>query len=205
MRQIDEVHDLQRVFREILKGMSRPGTITNVLQDDSNSDQHQEQYPCALPMWLTLLTLLDSEVCYSVLADNVEEIKNKISAYTLAKFTDVKQADFIIVLKESDEVDVKQALQQCKIGTLVDPQQAATWIFEVEVISSEPQLQLKGPGIKAVQNLQVKGVTNMWGERLERVKEYPLGIEMIFAAQNGDLVCIPRTTKVEKKVSEWVM
>ncbi|WP_413375520.1 phosphonate C-P lyase system protein PhnH [Alkalihalobacillus sp. 1P02AB] len=203
MLKIDEVHDLQRVFREILKGMSRPGTITNVLKADSDYKQHE--YPCSLPTWLTILTLLDSEVSYTVLSEETDEIKNKISAYTLAKYTEVAQADFIIVLKGCDESIIKRALSECKIGTLIDPDQAATWVFEIESISSHRQLQLKGPGIKAVKDIEIAGMSNIWKGRSEKVKEYPLGIDMIFADQYGNLVCIPRTTKVEEKVSEWVM
>jgi alpha-D-ribose 1-methylphosphonate 5-triphosphate synthase subunit PhnH len=37
----------------------------------------------------------------------------------------------------------------------------------------------------------------MWQARDERTKEYPLGIDLIFADDTAQIVCIPRTTLVK--------
>lgn len=191
---IDQVHDMQQVYRKLLHSMSRPGTISSI-QDIAGRVDYK--LPCYQATLLCLLTLLDAEVTFHILSDEKQELVEKISEYTLAKYAPINEADFVIVLHDDTESAIIQTIEHCKIGNLIDPQNSATWIIESPPIANGEELALTGPGIKHHAQLQVGFTPLMWQARNERTKEYPLGIDLIFVDDQAQLACVPRTTSVE--------
>ncbi|WP_059103105.1 phosphonate C-P lyase system protein PhnH [Shouchella shacheensis] len=191
---IDEVHDLQQVYRKILHCMSRPGTISSLKEGVEHGDL---DVPCYDATFLSALTLLDAEVSFAVVSENSPFFSETLAAYTLAKVAPTHEADYIIVLQDASEHAVLEALHQCKVGQLIDPQRSATWIMERSLIENQAELRLTGPGIQEEAVLKMGFPSKMWQVRNERVKEYPLGIDMICTDVQAQLVCIPRTTKVD--------
>lgn len=196
---IDQVHDLQFVFRNVLHSMSRPGTISS-LQSATQKVEHA--LPCYDATLLCVLTLLDTEVTFHVLSDGNDDLKAKVSEYTLAKHVPVTEADFIIALRGNDEMKLLHAMSNCKIGTLVNPEQSATWIVESSSVVNEGELVLQGPGIEASASLHTDFTRTLWEARNERTKEYPLGVDLLFADEGAHIVSVPRTTSVQVREVE---
>ncbi|WP_231710845.1 phosphonate C-P lyase system protein PhnH [Gracilibacillus suaedae] len=192
---IDQIHDLQQVYRNILHSMSRPGNISKL---NSITKKLKEEFPCNHAFFLSALTFLDAEVTFHVIANEVkkERLTEIISSYTMSKTDTVDQADFILMLQDAPEYQIEQAFIECKVGNLRDPQLSATWILESDLLSNSAGLSLSGPGINGVQQLQTGLSPSFWQKRNEKVKEYPLGIDVILADFSSQVACIPRTTSV---------
>lgn len=192
---IDQIHDLQQVYRKVLHSMSRPG---NISQLNNITEKMDEELPCNNAFFLCTLTLLDAEVTFHVVANEEDKARltEIISSYTMSQTAPMDKADFILLLQDTPEYHVEQVLRECKIGSLLDPQQSATWIMESVHLSNSPALSLSGPGINGVQPLQTGSDGEFWKRRNERVREYPLGIDVILADFSNQIACIPRTTSV---------
>ena len=191
---IDQVHDLQQVYRKILHSMSRPGTISSLAADMAG--QVDINLACYDATIISAMTFLDAETTFHILSEDQQELIAKISEYTSAKYAPINVADFVIVLREDTENAIKSAIQSCKNGTLIDPQLSSTWIIESTPLSNEGELILTGPGIQHTAQLHTSFDLSMWQARNERTKEYPLGIDLIFTDENAQVVCIPRTTTI---------
>lgn len=191
---IDQVHDLQQVYRKILYSMSRPGDIS-ILREQAK--QVDYQLPCYDATLLSAMALLDGEVSFHLISEKQQQVGGKISEYTLAKQAPADKADYIIVLQDATELSILQAIYQCKIGDLIDPQNSSTWIIETPKLSNTAELKLMGPGIKNEVKLFTGIYTKAWQARKERINEYPLGIDLIITDAQAHIVCIPRTTTVE--------
>ena len=191
---IDQVHDLQSVYRELLHSMSRPGSISSIQEI---ADRVRFNLPCYDATFICAMTLLDAEVTFHILSKNNQDLIDKISEYTLASYAPASEADFIIILRADTEAEITDCMKQCKIGDLIDPQKSSTWIIESSSLSNERGHLLTGPGIKATSTLQASFSKSLWQTRNERVKEYPLGIDLIFTDEKAQLACVPRTTKIE--------
>ncbi|WKA58416.1 phosphonate C-P lyase system protein PhnH [Planococcus shenhongbingii] len=189
---IDQIHDLQQVYRKILHSMSRPGTIS-VLEEAKQLDY---ELPCKKSTMLCAMTVLDAEVTFHILPGNQQKLIEKISEYTSARYAPIEEADFVIILKNASKEDVLQAMRQCKIGSLIDPQLSSTWIIESEGLAEEGNLSLSGPGIESHASLHAGMLESFWKARSSRIKEYPMGIDLIFVDDDSGIVCIPRTTRV---------
>lgn len=193
---IDQVHDLQQVYRKILHSMSRPGTISSLTDIAERLDLN---LPCYDATILSAMTFLDAETTFHILSEDQQELIEKISEYTSAKYAPINVADFVIVLREDTETAIQSAIQNCKNGTLIDPQLSSTWIIESAPLSTEGELTLTGPGIQHTCRLHTSFNQSMWQARNEKTKEYPLGIDLIFTDENAQVVCIPRTTSISIK------
>ncbi|MFJ7825913.1 phosphonate C-P lyase system protein PhnH [Psychrobacillus sp. NPDC096623] len=190
---IDQVHDLQAVYRKILHCMSRPGTISSLTDIAERVDMN---LPCYDATILSAMTFFDAETTFHILSEDQQELIEKISEYTSAKYAPIDVADFVIVLREDTKTAIKIAIQSCKNGTLIDPQLSSTWIIESAPLSNEGELTLTGPGIKHTSQLHTSFDQLMWQARNEKTKEYPLGIDLIFTDENAQVVCVPRTTSI---------
>ena len=193
--QVDLVYDTQQVFRTLLDGMAHPGKIVSL---SSLADPDSLGIGCYDSTFLTLLTLLDSEVCFHVLPGYETKTVAAISLHTGAKQVDVAEADYIIVPVDCPESVLIEAFSSAKIGTLIDPHTSATFVIESDSLSGQSNWQLKGPGIKDSAALTFPFSNELNQVRRIRNREYPMGIDLIFTESTGKLVCIPRTTKMKE-------
>ncbi|RCW69685.1 phosphonate C-P lyase system protein PhnH [Saliterribacillus persicus] len=193
---IDQVHDLQQVYRNMLDCMARPGTITS-LEQKTGLFEDQLSYNEAI--FLCALTVLDAEVTFYIIADTDkgDKLAELISSYTMARVTSIEKADFIIVLQGDIKEEINKALSICKMGDLINPQQSATWIVETAALSNNGGVTIHGPGIKESKQLQTGLWNEFWQTRNSKVKEYPLGIDLIFVDALNQISCVPRTTSVK--------
>lgn len=185
---IDTVHDTQETYRQLLDSMARPGKISELKEIEGHF------LPCQQGTFLTAMTLFDAEVSFHVVSDN--GLAQPLAEITFAIHTTAENADYIIVPEYATEEEILSVMESCRIGTLSDPQQSSTWIIEQKRIGNEAELFLTGPGIKEQVHFQTELSESFWDARNVKVKEFPLGIDLIFSDTNRRLASIPRTTKV---------
>lgn len=190
---IDQVHDLQFVFREILHTMSRPGQIQSL---ENLAGKNEFDLPMFDATLFTIMTLFDAEVSFHVLPASEHQVIEKVAGYTLATHTTVEEADFIIALRHAKEAEIIEAMEACKEGTLIDPHSAATWVVETAFSDQLVPVNLTGPGIKEQTTLHALS-SKIWEARNTKNSEFPLGNDLILTDENLQIACVPRTTQAE--------
>ncbi|KZE37273.1 hypothetical protein AV656_11940 [Bhargavaea cecembensis] len=201
--QLDSVHDIQKVYRELLQCMARPGKIADIRESAAKADFVRECHPAT---FLVIQTLLDAEVTFHVLGDRTDAVRRKIADYTFAVHTSAEEADYIIAPKDTSETDLLEAMSGCKTGTLENPHQSATWIIETGAIDGTSEWKLSGPGIRDEEEAPITLSEALVSTRNAKTQEFPTGIDLIFTDSDGCISCIPRTTAITaKEESAWVM
>ncbi|ALX50019.1 phosphonate C-P lyase system protein PhnH [Lentibacillus amyloliquefaciens] len=191
---VDYVHDLQNVYRQLLDSMARPGKINELLKEPERSN---ENLPCFDATLLTALTLLDGEVTFYIISGQQAELADKFSSYTLAKQTEIDEADFIFAMQDAPIQAILEGLDCCKCGSLENPQHSATWLIESNTLTNDPSVTLTGPGIQHYETLQTEVPQTIWAKRNAISQEFPLGIDMIFIDDKARTACVPRSTIVD--------
>ena len=201
--QLDSVHDIQKVYRELLQCMARPGRIADIRESAAKADFVRECHPAT---FLVIQTVLDAEVTFHVLGDRTDAIRRKIADYTFAAHASAGEADYIIALAGTSEQELLDAIRACKAGTLENPHQSATWIIESEALEGTAELKLSGPGIQDEADAPIALSEGLVSARNMKTQEFPTGIDLIFTDGDGRISCIPRTTAISaKEESAWVM
>ena len=193
----DLVHDIQKAYRKTLNCMAQPGTIENIEAESIRLDINVRFYN---PTMVLMFMLLDGEVTYKIISNEEKEVTNFVNQITFSKPSETEKADFIFILRDAAPEMVEEALRAAKIGDLVDPHKSATIVFEAEAISKEKEFALKGPGIQEINYVKVQAKGDWLKERDKKNIEYPLGVDMIFADEASNIMCLPRTTLVSKQV-----
>ena len=196
---LDTVHDIQIAYRKVIDCMSRPGHIGNIYEEADRVDLDIDFYNSTLVL---MLMLLDAEVNFKVFSKNEERITKFVSQLTYAKPQTVEKASFVFVLRDAEEIDIKEAFEKAYEGDLIDPHRSATIIVEADGITNDRDLILSGPGIKD-RNYIAIDLPSCWIDkrRLKNI-EYPLGVDTIIVDKNSKLICLPRTTQISKQVVE---
>ncbi|MGL4788738.1 phosphonate C-P lyase system protein PhnH [Cetobacterium sp.] len=193
LEKFDFVHDVQRIYRKLLDSTSKPGTINCVEQEVEKIDVH-----CSLSKGLMGMayTLLNIESKFFI--EDKKEAEY-IRLHTFAREKEIESAEFIFLdSKVCDEKKIIHILEQINIGTLENPHEGATLILKVPKISEDKYLELKGPGIKNSKFLKIETLgEDFFGKRAEINREFPLGVDMVFLDELGNICVLPRTTKVE--------
>ncbi|MBS4192563.1 phosphonate C-P lyase system protein PhnH [Bacillus sp. FJAT-49705] len=190
---LDVVHDLQSVYRHLVNSTARPGVISNLKEQAVHVDILPE---CFKSLVLLALTLLDQEASFKVYSEREDVITRQINQFTYAKKADGKQADYIFVLSDAPKGSLEKAIEQAKIGTPQNPHESATVIVEVGEMANEKGLDMKGPGIKNMEQINVLSLENWVEIRQKKNEQFPLGVELIFVDAKDQLLSLPRTTQI---------
>ncbi len=183
----DKILLTQKVYRTLLQAMARPGEIYSLPTS-----------PGANGLMLVIITLLDGEVSFHVIGDDIQKLTHDIYVETGSKVEDIEKADFIIITSGCS----KGLLLSAKRGTLLRPDLSATIIYSVNTLSrgncAGVYISLQGPGIKDKVFLCVEGIKKEEFYYLKEANsEYPLGVDSIFIDKDNNIVCIPRSSKLE--------
>ncbi|OPY92786.1 MAG: Alpha-D-ribose 1-methylphosphonate 5-triphosphate synthase subunit PhnH [Syntrophaceae bacterium PtaU1.Bin231] len=183
----------QRVFRQLLLAMSRPGRICTL----------PAAPPALCQPWGALLllleSLLDHEVGIAVVGGGeAEKLTARIMGRTQCRVADVGQADFVIVADGDSRGEVLRA----KRGTLQYPDASATIVFQVRSLVSTGRAQsgaiLKGPGIR--DEILLGAIRGLAARELDWLREanadFPLGVDAVFVDDTGRILGIPRSTDI---------
>lgn len=189
----DFVHDIQKVYRNLLDSMSKPGVINNIKNEVDKLDVYSDLSKGLMTLSYTLLNI------ESKFYTKDENDKNYIKLRTLGKPVDIEKAEFIIMdIAKYTKDEILNTLEKVQIGTLEDPHLGATVVIKTSNLSNDKKYILKGPGIKDIAYVNIEGIDmDFFNKRTEIMYEYPLGFDLIFIDSNGNLLCLPRTTKVE--------
>jgi len=190
---LDLVHDIQKVYRKVINSMARPGLIENIGEQSGKVDIDTGFYNQTL---VIMFMLLDAEVSFKIYSNQEEKITKFISQLTYAKSKSADEADFIFVLRDAGPKKLEEAFRKGKPGNLIDPHRSATIIVEVDKLSKDKDLVLKGPGIKDANYVKVDIEGDWIEERKKKNIEYPLGVDAIFIDRNSNIVAFPRTTQI---------
>lgn len=187
----DKVFDTQRIYRQTLDAMARPGKINALYQLKLNPPQGLNQAAAAIA-----LTMLDSETSF-YLALTSQDISEYLTLNTGARNCPVDCAEFIIACAD-------RALPELNVvncGTLLSPEKGATILFMVHRLATESNglaIVLTGPGIAGNSRLVIEG---MHPGNLQIIaslnQEYPLGVDMICVDNRGNVACIPRSSTMQ--------
>lgn len=181
LHSFDEVFDSQVVYRKLLEAMANPCRRLSV------REQADKMYGDDAILLAFAMTLLDNEMTFNTCGDTV--LASDIALLTLAQNTDTDKADFIFV---SDCSELENVFTKAKCGTLADPQLSATIIIRYSDDEYEKE-RLYGAGINGTVEIMLpKEAIKAMELRDKQKYEYPQGVDMIFASDNGDIFCIPR-------------
>lgn len=176
-----EVFDSQKMFRLILEAMSNSARAVSI-KEYALKMFGEEPALLAIAM-----TLLDNEVSFNTCENN--SLSDEIISLTLAKHTELANADFIFVCEATD---IKNVIENAKCGSLSDPHKSAAVIIR-DNGNAVCNIALRGPGIDGELTLPVSElVRDALRLRDEQCYEYPQGIDLLFVTVSGELFAIPR-------------
>lgn len=190
--QFDFVYDGQKVFRELLSAMANPGTVPCIGRE---AEKFQEQYASLLALGCTLLD--NEEKMY---VEKNPNLAAELHNLTLCREAELDKADYIFLSSELNYGSLEEVLRNVKHGTYSDPQQSATVILLCESIMGMESLSLCGPGVNGTKTIQVYPyIKKVIALRNQLQIEYPLGVDLIFTDRKGNLLAIPRLTKIAEQ------
>jgi len=198
---LDVVHDIQPVFRKLVTATSRPGTLVVLEREAKTLDVQME---CLSSTILLARTVLDPEVTFKVIAKEGEAVSRMINQLTYSKPVDLPEADFIFILHDASEEQMKEAINKAKVGNLFNPHESAMIILEVPDVTKGDSMILSGPGIQEESFISLPNVSAWLGVRNEKNIEFPLGIDMYFVDQQDRLIALPRTTQIKENGGEII-
>jgi alpha-D-ribose 1-methylphosphonate 5-triphosphate synthase subunit PhnH len=176
--------DSQRVFRQLLQAMSRPGQIVPL---DRLPDAPKPLSAAAAALALALFDL-DTPIWLSqALRDAAGDY---LAFHTGAPLTmDIGAAAFVLVADGNQLPD----LSKVALGDPEYPELSATVIVQVERLQIALARRLRGPGILGHVDIRVDGLAEaFWASLQANQKRFPLGFDTVLVA--GDMVlALPRT------------
>lgn len=179
--------DSHEYFRVLLKSMSRPGKIYQ-LPDATEA-------PFETTVFRLLNAVLDQQSSCCLLDGN-SELERELKFRAGVTFTDSERADFLLALAGDSDGKILTA----KRGQLDFPDEGATILFGIKQLSAGTAatgVYLTGPGIKDNIYPVIDGLAEQEIDHLKEVNaNYPLGIDCIFVDRSGQLMCIPRSTRI---------
>ncbi len=169
---LDPVHDTRATFRALCGALSRPGTVESAPAPADHA---------------VVATLVDHEVTAAVDDTRLREALERAGRLSPA---DPAEAD-VCHAAGVPEWDVRSLSR----GTLVEPSEGATVVYRVDDVRSGTGLTLSGPGVPGERRAAVD-LPAAELERLAAAREYPRGVDAVFAA-GDELLAVPRSTTVE--------
>jgi len=186
----DLIFDSQRIFRSLLDAMANPGRIITLPKIGIETPA-ANKYPLLL-----LMTLLDHEASFCVMGGDQTQVTEYLKTNTGSKESGLGNSDFILVYGGSS----CGLIQGARVGTLEYPDESATVIYDIDSIGAGEMgvlLELSGPGIAGKRKVGASGIEQTEIEDVLAMRDYPLGLDLIFSDIAGRIVCIPRSTTVE--------
>ena len=192
MQNIELVHFMQESYRSILDSMSRPAKVKRF-------DEIKSPIDFNFGSFIIMRVFLDTETKFHIVCDNKDLNSEKIEMLTKASEGSLEKSDFIFVGIDKQK-ELPSIIANARKGTLVDPHLGATIICEVEEIFLGKRFSISGPGISGDEIVSLP-ISEFWkNEREEAISDYPRGIDLIFVDESGQILAVPRTTKITEEV-----
>lgn len=203
MKPFDPVHDSQAIFRGLLDGLARPGTVMDLAPFPTQGEGSAGMHPA---FELLARVLLDAHTSFAVVASDDAEashLSRWLRALTLAATQPATEAAHLFIARGAPAA--VSAIASAGRGTLEDPHLGTTIILEVVALASGPTLagdapryRIEGPGIDGSLTIAVASPCDWVAARAPQVAEFPLGIELLLVDEKQQLLALPRTTRVHR-------
>jgi len=183
----EPVRDAQRVFKAVMRAMSRPGSVVELARDLTPPQ------PLTPEVASVLLALGDHETqLWLGPSEFSADAATFLTFHTGVRVTgDIAAAAFVLANGATHLPDFATLAQ----GTPEYPDRSATLLVPVAGFRSEG-LQLSGPGIDGAISFGFDGMpaafADAWARNHDR---YPCGIDIIFTAP-GAVAALPRSTRI---------
>ena len=187
----DPVFDSQRRFRALLHAMAHPGSVVTLPR------QTEAPAPLAPATAALCLTLVDFET--PLWLDDAVAAEGAASDYLrfhcgCPPAQEPASARFAVI----GAPDLMPSLTAFDPGVDEYPDRSATLILQVAELAEGRGRHLTGPGIEREARLQVDGLPDgFWREWRDNNALYPLGVDVVFAAETR-IAALPRSTRVEE-------
>ena len=184
----DPVFQSQTIFKTLMDGMARPGTIS------STEIQAGQPEPLGNAAGAIALTLCDHDTPVWLSAGLAKSAMPEwIGFHTGAPITCEKaQSSFAFI----EAGTAPSSFGLFAAGTQEYPDRSTTLILEVAALGEGEKLSLTGPGILGTRTVAVSGLPDMF-QRLwdDNRALFPRGVDVILTA-GAQFLCLPRTTRI---------
>jgi len=176
--------DGHAVFRVLLQAFARPGSIHSLPRGARGPDE---------ALLRLLASVLDPEVAFAVVGGS-GDIAGRLRLATGGRPAEPEAADFVLF----PDGDSGGAVLRLRRGRSDFPDQGATAVYAVKQLSfTGGTAELTGPGIRDRLQPSIIGLGEGELGWLKEVNaEYPLGVDCIFVDPRGQVMCIPRSTRI---------
>jgi alpha-D-ribose 1-methylphosphonate 5-triphosphate synthase subunit PhnH len=183
----DPVFQGQNVFKAIMDGMARPGTIQTV------GPEIAPPPPLGIAAGAIALTLCDHETPVWLSAALAKSTLPTWLAFNTGAFLgDKLDARFVFL----EGGAMLSSFSQFALGTQEYPDRSATIVLEITALEGGKDLALSGPGIKSIAMIAPIGLPDsflrLWTDNRAI---FPRGADIILTSGKR-FVCLPRTTKI---------
>ncbi|MDD3362722.1 MAG: phosphonate C-P lyase system protein PhnH, partial [Hespellia sp.] len=126
----------------------------------------------------------------------------ELHSLTLAHEADLCDADYVFLSTEMNYGSMSQILKNVKQGTYADPHLSATILLLCEGVEGTEKMTLTGPGIKERLTVSVRPYIKKVIELRDRLDvEYPLGVDLVFTDETGNVMGIPRLCSITEEMT----
>jgi alpha-D-ribose 1-methylphosphonate 5-triphosphate synthase subunit PhnH len=183
----DPVHDIQAAFRGLLEAFSFPGRAVD-LSAPARAIAPLLGGSGIEALSVAAAALIDQETTYFVEGGLESFLVEWSSRVPVA----INESAFVI-LADFDDTRLARLIAESRLGTLTDPHLGATLLVGVDDLDEGDRCLLTGPGIEdRVERVLPAG---QWRQaRQNKVKEFPLGIDLAWFDKKHRVVALPRTT-----------
>lgn len=176
----------QQVFRACLGALARPGTAHRL-----PTGELPAQVPAAALVPLALTDLMAPLTGLGRAAG----LARRIATATGARYVEPDQARFAVALDDDHE-----ELLRLPVGSTWSPEFGALLSQRVAALGQAQgtELTLSGPGIKDTTKITVTGLSGAFlAARAELTAAFPTGVDLVLITDDGTMIGIPRTTRIE--------
>lgn len=184
----DPAHECQRVFRGLLKALSRPGHVIAPPAPPS------PPAPLGATLAAAALTLfdLDSPLWLDSTFD-VEAVRQYLHFHTGAPLVEGPALAAFALIGDPGRMPRFDAFAS---GVAAYPDRSTTLLIKVPSLAGGPVVALRGPGIEHTASVSPMGLPDwFWPGWNENADRYPLGIDA-FIADAHTLIGLPRTARI---------
>jgi alpha-D-ribose 1-methylphosphonate 5-triphosphate synthase subunit PhnH len=182
----------QKNYRSLLQSLSRPGRVVRLADLDG--------VPPPSAAMAIAECLLDSEVGFCATGSAFAHgLQRAIAEATGARTECLEAADFVFF----SEGDSRGGVHRAKRGRSEFPEEGATLVYCLESppaqVSDRFRVRLTGPGIPEPSGIapEMPGIPVQAFQDLMIVNaDYPLGVDAFFVRPNGEVMGLPRSTRI---------
>jgi alpha-D-ribose 1-methylphosphonate 5-triphosphate synthase subunit PhnH len=182
----------QQTYRRLLQAVSRPGRVFRLEAQNAPS-----AFPAAMAVGECLL---DPAVSLCVIGNGrAPALQAELVGATQVRTELAASADFLFVFGARSRGGARLA----KRGRLEFPEEGATLVYCLDLLeagaSERFRIRLTGPGIAGEGGIapEMGGVpVAEFQELMDINADYPLGVDAFFVRPNGDVMALPRSTRI---------